>query len=125
MLSKQNGVNDLHHVKLVTFFFEALAMVILDGFICFVAEIRVLLAQKLLIYLVTVLTFFDFQIGDFGLPLSRYDVILIALFFSFKDSHLSHNFFGILNVTFELSFFSFVSNHFIYNVHRVLNMNFF
>ena len=81
MLGEQNGVDDLHHVKVVTFFLESVAMVILDGLICFIAKIRGLL-QEFLIDLFTVVTFFDFQIGDFGLSLSRYDVILVALFFS-------------------------------------------
>ena len=87
MLGEQDGVNDLHHVKLVTIFFEALAVVILDGFICFITEIRVLLAQELLIDLITVLTFFDLQVGNFSLSLSRYDVTLLNLFFSLKDCH--------------------------------------
>lgn len=81
MLGEQNGVDDLHHVKVITFFLESVAMVVLDGLICFIAKIRGLL-QEFLIDLFTVLTFFDFQIRDFGLSLSRYDVILVALFFS-------------------------------------------
>ena len=124
MLGEQNWVDDLHHVKLITFFLESVAMVVLDGFICFITEIRVLL-QELLIDLFTVLTFFDFQIRDFGLSLSRYDVILVALFFSFWDRHLPCSFIGNLNVTFDLSFFLLVSNHFVFNDYRVLNRNFF
>ena len=115
MLGEQDGVNDLHHVKLVTIFFEALAKVILDGFICFITEIRVLLAQELLIDLVAVLTFFDLQVGNFSLSLSRYDV----------TRHLFCNFIGILNIKLDLSFFFLVSNHLAFNFYRVLNRSFF
>ena len=115
MLGEQDGVNDLHHVKLVTIFFEALAVVILDGFICFITEFRVLLAQELLIDLITILTFFDLQVGNFSLSLSRYDVALLNLFFSLKDRHLSCNFIGILSIKLDLSFFLLVSNHLAFN----------
>ena len=84
MLSEQNGVHDLHHVELVTFLFEALAEILLHGFtLCFVTEIRILLPEKLLIDLITVVTLFIFQIGDVSLSLSRYHILLITLFFSF------------------------------------------